>query len=135
MEGDFIMGKKFEEWVIRIAEAESSDTTIRQWCKENGISKGSYYYWHKILKNEGLLPGQTEQTAEDEGTLSSSPVLTKSVPDFAELPLPINRSPVSDPQTGFVFNSQIMLQLRGCQVFIGDGFSSETLTRVMEVVS
>ena len=129
------MGKKFEEWVIKIAEAESSETTIRQWCKENGISKGSYYYWRRILKNEGLLPGQTVKAVEDEGTLSCSPILHKSVPDFAEIPLPISRSPASDPQTGFLFHSQIMIQLRNCQVFIGDGFSSETLTRVMGVVS
>ena len=35
------MGKKNEEWVIKIAEAESSETTIRQWCKENGMQKGT----------------------------------------------------------------------------------------------
>lgn len=129
------MGKKIEEWVIKIAEAESSGTTIRQWCKENGISKGSYYYWHKILKNEGLLPGQTVQDDENDDTLSRPPVLHKSVPDFAELPLPISKPPVSVPQTGFSFNPQVMLQLRACQVFVGDGFSPETLARVMEVVS
>lgn len=129
------MNKKLEEWVIRIAEAESGETTIRQWCKEKGISKGSYYYWHKILKQEGLLPAQSEQIYGNKATLSSTSVTHKTVPDFVEIPLTVGHSPASIPQTGFSFNSQIMLQLGGCQVFVGDGFSSETLSRVMEVVS
>lgn len=129
------MGSKLEEWVIRIAEAESAGTTIRQWCKEKGISKGSYYYWHKILKEEGMLPGQSEQIYGNGATLTSPSVTRKPVPGFVEFSLPVSHSPASVPQTGFSFNSQIMLQLGVCQVFIGDGFSSETLSRVMEVVS
>ena len=53
-------------WVERIAECRGSGKSVRAWCRENGISEKTYYYWQRRLY---------QQMASTTGTVS-----------FAEIP-------------------------------------------------
>ena len=42
-------------WKKIILTAESHTGTRIEWMRQHGIREGSYYYWHKILLNNGML--------------------------------------------------------------------------------
>ena len=37
------------DWAERIRECRSSKMSVRNWCKENGLSEKTYYYWQRKL--------------------------------------------------------------------------------------
>ena len=39
------------EWVQRIRDCKSSGLSIDAWCKVNGISRGSFFYWQRKVMN------------------------------------------------------------------------------------
>ncbi len=46
-----IMAKqeRLEKWTARITACRSRGITVREWCRENGLSEKSYYYWQRRL--------------------------------------------------------------------------------------
>lgn len=53
-----------------IAARESGTRTVEQYCKETGLSKAAYYYWHKRLQKQdnpaGFVPVDITNTWSDE---------------------------------------------------------------------
>lgn len=43
---------KAEQMRQHIAARESSTRTVEQYCRETGLSKAVYYYWHKRLQKQ-----------------------------------------------------------------------------------
>ena len=43
---------KAEEWAERIAAQERSGMSVKQFCKEQGLTECSVYAWRKRLRNE-----------------------------------------------------------------------------------
>ena len=41
--------ERLENWTTRIMACRSSGMTVRAWCRENGLSEKTYYYWQKRL--------------------------------------------------------------------------------------
>ena len=39
--------QRVQIWAERIAECRGSDMSVRAWCRENGISEKTYYYWQR----------------------------------------------------------------------------------------
>lgn len=53
-----------EQWSQIINNCLTSGQSKKSWCRENGISEKSFYYWQRILRNEAYiemkqLPAQT----------------------------------------------------------------------------
>jgi transposase-like protein len=44
---------KAEEWAERIAAQGRSAMSVKQFCKEQGLTEGSFYAWRKRLRNDG----------------------------------------------------------------------------------
>ena len=42
-------------WKKVILTAEASEGKRTDWMRRHGISDGSYYYWHKVLADRGIL--------------------------------------------------------------------------------
>ena len=40
-----------DKWRQLIADRETSGLTVKEWCARNSISKDSYYYWFKKVRN------------------------------------------------------------------------------------
>jgi hypothetical protein len=43
---------KDEQWAERIAEQKRSGLSVKQFCKERGVSEYSFYTWRKRLANK-----------------------------------------------------------------------------------
>ena len=124
-------------WKKIILTAESHTGTRIEWMRQHGIRESSYYYWHKILLNNGML--DDKDTSHLEGI---------------ELPPAIGQHEL-EAQTGFVeyhasgpqicmcadqlethrYPAQIMIEKNGYQVHVGEGFSPVMLSQVLEVVA
>jgi hypothetical protein len=124
-------------WKKIILTAESHTGTRIEWMRQHGIREGSYYYWHKILLNNGML--DDKDTSHLEGI---------------ELPPAIGHHEL-ETQTGFVeyhasgpqicmcldqqethrHPVQIMIEKNGYQVHVAEGFSPVMLSQVLEVVA
>lgn len=37
--------QRLSEWTQRIAERKSSGISVKNWCRENGVSEKTYYDW------------------------------------------------------------------------------------------
>ena len=114
--------EKLEKWKAIIDEANQSGIGIRRWCMENKITPSQYYYWHKILVDKGLIPGRKS---------------TELVPVFAEFDLQQGQmSPMEEHSLSAsrILETQIVIQRKSCQIFVGEGFSSSALQRVLEVI-
>src|SRR5689334_11664330 len=44
---------KAEEWAERIAAQQRSGITVKQFCKERGLTEYSFYAWRKRLQENG----------------------------------------------------------------------------------
>lgn len=124
-------------WKKIILTAESHTGTRIEWMRQHGIRESSYYYWHKILLNNGML--DDKNTSHLEGI---------------ELPPAIGHHEL-ETQTGFVeyhasgpqicmcldqqethrHPAQIMIEKNGYQVHVAEGFSPVMLSQVLEVVA
>ena len=124
-------------WKKIIHTAESHTGTRIEWMRQHGIRESSYYYWHKILLNNGML--DDKDTSHLEGI---------------ELPPAIGQHEL-EAQTGFVeyhasgpqicmcadqlethrYPAQIMIEKNGYQVHVTEGFSPVMLSQVLEVVA
>ena len=124
-------------WKKIILTAESHTGTRIEWMRQHGIRESSYYYWHKILLNNGML--DDKDTSHLEGI---------------ELPPAIGHHEL-ETQTGFVeyhasgpqicmcldqqethrHPAQIMIEKNGYQVHVAEGFSPVMLSQVLEVVA
>lgn len=124
-------------WKKIILTAESHTGTRIEWMRQHGIRESSYYYWHKILLNNGML--DDKDTSHLEGI---------------ELPPAIGHHEL-ETQTGFVeyhasgpqicmcanqlethrYPAQIMIEKNGYQVHVAEGFSPVMLSQVLEVVA
>ena len=44
---------KADEWAERIAAQQRSGMSVKQFCKEQGLTEYSFYAWRKRLREEG----------------------------------------------------------------------------------
>lgn len=119
-----------EMWKKTIEEASSSGIGIRIWCQENGVSASQYYYWHKVLVDEGMI-SRRQKASDDSGCSTKA-----SRPVFAEINLGQSSAfqPVAQAPFGYVLDSQVVIQRNDCKIYVGEGFSASTLSRVLEVI-
>nr|AUN35932.1 hypothetical protein [uncultured bacterium] len=63
---------KAEQWAERIAAQQRSGISVKQFCKEQGVTEYSFYAWRKRLRQTGPVrfalvdrsPRRQEQAAE-----------------------------------------------------------------------
>ena len=119
-----------EMWKKTVEEASSSGSGILIWYQENGISASRYYYWHKVLVDEGMI---SKHQRPPEICNSSEKA---SLPVFAEIDPDKFSAVRSDDHVSFghVLDSQVVIQRNDCRIYVGEGFSASTLGRVLEVI-
>lgn len=67
-----------KKWASIIQECNASGLSTKQWCNQNGIQEGSYYYWLKKIREKSLelLPAIKAETS-NQAKLPEIPVFTK----------------------------------------------------------
>lgn len=73
--------ERLESWTARITACRSSGMTVREWCRENGLSEKAYYYWQRRLfdtpsQQKAVQPTFTEITPSTMHRLDSSVAVT-----------------------------------------------------------
>ena len=41
--------QRLSEWTQRIEERKNSGISVKNWCRENGVSEKTYYYWQRRI--------------------------------------------------------------------------------------
>ena len=54
---------KADEWVERIAAQQRSGISVKQFCKERGLTEYSFYAWRKRLQEKGPVFALVERSA------------------------------------------------------------------------
>lgn len=113
-------GEKHEmlkaQWMEVIKRHNASGQSIRSWCEENNVSKGKFYYWQRIIREESLIKA---------GTLALS-----GQNQFVELkPSKIESGPVSNNQ-----GSCAILRSNGNEVEILNGADPDTLSLILNLI-
>ena len=47
------------QWQKIIKDQSEGGLSIREWCRENNISHGKFYYWQRIIREESLIKAGT----------------------------------------------------------------------------
>ena len=119
-----------DKWEEIIHTAENSGMSIRPWCDANAIKASQYYYWHRQLVLAGRISGNAPRVARSQSDIPAVPV-------FAEVSLDGNLGH-GDSGTGVLEEdlrrAQIMIERNHCKIFVGDGFSTSALEKVLEVI-
>lgn len=127
---------QLQGWAAQIKECKQSGQTVKQWCKENGISLKTYYNHLKRVREEMLetieskkaLPvGDTSlncmpgtQSLVD--TYNSKACLAAEKPHFAKFKVPPTKE------------SAVTVWLGDCIVEIHNGAEDSVIEQVLRVV-
>ena len=98
--------QRVELWAARIAECRSSGKSVRAWCRENGISEKTYYYWQRRLYQQMITA--TERV------------------DFAEIPRGI--------QTGQSTGAAAKVCLSGATIEVYPGADAQMIQVILETL-
>lgn len=112
-----------QQWSAIIEDRIVSGLKVDEYCEKNGISRNSYFYWLRKIREEmavssaangaELLPATTEQGA-----------LVELVPSKCSTPVPRIEIHPETPES-------IALTINGIDICVNSGISEEMLTKVM----
>lgn len=74
---------KMQQWAEIIKECRSSGLPVKQWCSQNNVPEGSYYYWLKKAREMAI-----ESLPETTNTKSVQCVSTEQTTTFTKITLP-----------------------------------------------
>lgn len=107
-----------QQWKAIIQDRNNTNLTVDEYCKQNGLSRHSYFYWLRIIREEAL-----EQSAES---------------GFVELSLPaeadsqarsVTAVPVAKSEP-----SQLILTVYGITIQVTENTSPTLLARTIGVI-
>ncbi len=105
---------RLEQWTAIIQERINSGKRVDVWCKENNISRDSYYYWLRKVKLSVVKDKPTKH----------SPQLPKVVPLMPPEPVPETIGS----------GTAIILRANGITLEIQDGASDIIIERTLKVL-
>ena len=118
-----------EHWRNIISECNNrkSGVTKKDWCRSNGISLKSLYYWQRQFRSEAVSSIETVVDVHGE---QASPFLdiTDSITASEQ------KSTVSDNRTSCTLAPELMIQACGCQIYVFSQVREKTLETVMRVL-
>ena len=44
-----------QQWKAIIQDRNNTNLTVDEYCKQNGLSRNSYFYWLRIIREEALI--------------------------------------------------------------------------------
>ena len=79
---------RLQEWAEQIKECKQSGSTVREWCKGNGVSLKTYYNRMKRVREELLDAIDNESAMQLSRRDGGSTQKQIEAPVFAALPMP-----------------------------------------------
>lgn len=107
-----------QQWKAIIQDRNNTNLTVDDYCKQNGLSRNSYFYWIRIIREEAL-----KQSAES---------------GFVELSLPAETDSQSHPITAVPIAklepSQLTLSVCGIKIQFTENTSPALLAKTIGVI-
>lgn len=69
-------------WQKMIKDQSESSLSIRQWCKENNLSHGKFYYWQRVIREEALIKAGTLAVTGQTQFVEVKPSITELAPNI-----------------------------------------------------
>jgi transposase-like protein len=68
------LGSRDEDWRTRISAQERSGASVKQFCRQHGLTEQSFYYWRKRLQTPAsmrfaLVEAEPRRGTADHGAL------------------------------------------------------------------
>ena len=124
-----------QKWISILDAAYSSGESVSDWCIEHGpISTRTFYYWSQKLgytkdrkKTEKHPAGEYRSSDENtvEQVIPASPVfvdISSELHKYTVPPQPLHQAP------------PVIIQAGCYQIGVQDGFTPQTLAKVLEVI-
>lgn len=106
-----------QKWASIIQERNASALSTRQWCNQNGILEGTYYYWLKKIRLKSLEQLPTLNTEIKVQEVSDENAI------FARIPVP-------DKQ----ISADVMISLNGMEIGLNNTATPELIHSVLLAV-
>jgi len=114
------------QWEQIVLEGNNASVSKKEWCRQNGISLKSFYYWQRKIRRTAA------EALEESKSSAHLQVPARSSSSFVELPAPFpsqsDRGPATRPGPGTHAAD------RGCQIFVTGSIQERTLDTVMRVI-
>lgn len=105
-------------WLERIRACKSSGLSVKEWCKQNGLTDKNYYYWMRKIKREAF------ETLQEQASVEEIPFQKKTV--FSQISLPVSYT----ESTG----TAAILHINGIRIEIQNGASANTIHALLSTV-
>lgn len=107
----------FQKWASIIQERNASELSTKQWCNQNGILEGSYYYWLKRIREKSLKQLSVPKIDTRLQEVSVEPAV------FAKIPTPAKQVP-----------ADVMISLNGMEIGLNSSATPELIQSVLLAV-
>lgn len=109
---------RIQQWKAIIQDRNNTNLTVDEYCKQNGLSRHSYFYWLRIIRGEAL-----EQSAKSGFIELNLPTESESQPH------PVTAIPATNPDS-----SQLILSVCGITIQVTESTSPALLARTIGVI-
>ena len=110
---------QLQQWRKIIQEQTTSGLTIDEFCKQNGLSRNSYFYWLRLVRVDAVNAQQ-----------NSAGFVELKLPDLHNDVVPCI-TPISATEQE---PSQLTLSVNGIVIQVTERTSSDLLARTIEVI-
>ena len=107
--------------------AKATGTKVRDWLKANNISKDTYYYWYREVKDSYISSSLPEIVPVSEAIVPSTTPIPMSYPNG-------NTSLVSTAEASTSMQSSIKLSINGIDIEVSELTNPELLSNVIKAV-
>lgn len=112
-----------QQWSAIIEDRISSGLKVDEYCEKNGLSRNSYFYWLRKIREEMAVPSSANGT-EVLPITTKQGALVELVPNRSYTPVPrIELQPEAA--------ESIALTINGISICLNTDISEEMLTKVM----
>ena len=124
-----------KQWQRIVSECINSSMNKTEWCRQNGISLRSVYYWQKKFRDEAIL----DQTSSSLPAVAcEEKAVTSTDTDnavFVDLTDKLNASASVSEISSVAFAPELMINRNGMQIYVCGNVQAHTLETVMKVIA
>ena len=120
-----------KRWAAIIADRNATDLTVDEYCKRNNLSRHSYFYWLRLLRQESAGIGTNDSVPVEATTEANSIVeLVPSGKKDILVPVVI---PEED-KTAKDAEDSLRISIDGIDIYADTNTSEELLSMVIRVI-
>ena len=114
------------QWEKIVLEGNRASVSKKEWCRQNGISEKSFYYWQRKIR---LQAAGALEARKDVPVCVGSPAST-----FVEMPLRSTAQTMNGGSASPGLTPELMIQIGDCRVYVAGTIQEQTLSTVLKII-